>query len=87
MSGGKRLDKGDQRWAHFKQLVGFRDAGVHPKSGSYGKTFAELAELINMFRKGIAGMHQQLHFLFATRFPAVVINAFYTPDVVVVPED
>lgn len=84
MTGGRMFNKSDSRWAHFKQLRSFRDDGVHPKKAGYGVELVKLAELINMFRMGIAGMHQELHRLFRARVPAVIINAFYMPDVEVV---
>ena len=86
MTGGNRLHKGDQRWAHFKQLVVFRDAAVHPKSGSYGMTLADLAELINMFRPGSPGCTNSFTSSFRPRFQRLSSTRSTWPDVIVVPE-
>lgn len=86
MSGGQRIDKGDQRWAHFKILRGIRDTKeIHPKGGGQLVTLEELADQINMFRLGIAGMLAQLHVIFRVTAPRAQIRALYQPDVEVVP--
>lgn len=86
MTGGAKFEKGDELWAHFKQLRAFRDEAAHPKTVGYGFGLADLAKFVNMFRMGIAGMQQQLHLLFNFRVPAEIIRAFYMPDVIVVVE-
>ena len=59
---------------------------MHPRLSSHGISLVDLAKQINMFRKGIAEMQQQLHLLFRTPIPAAIINASYMPNVVVVEE-
>lgn len=85
IAGGKKLNKSDIRWQHYKKLQAIRDNYiVHPKSTGYGITYQELAEQINMFRSGIAGIIADMHLIFRKAMPAVVINAIFMPDVEVI---
>jgi hypothetical protein len=85
MSDGGKLIKSDQRWNDFVKLRKLRDDyAVHPKLGGQATSYIQLAEYINAFRWGMAGMIGQLHLIFRQRLPSVVINAFYMPDVEVV---
>jgi len=85
MTGGKRLYKGDQEWSHFRTLREIRDhQAIHPKMSGHSISFAELAEKINLFRTGIAGLLIRLHVLFNEKVPRVIIRAAYAPDVEVV---
>jgi hypothetical protein len=85
MTGGRKLYKGNQEWSHFRILRGIRDHhAIHPKVSGYSISFSELAEKINMFRTGIAGLLIQLHILFREKVPRVIIRAAYAPDVEVV---
>jgi len=87
MTGGKRLYKGDQEWNHFRIIRRIRDdEAIHPKASGYSISLDELADRINMFRAGIAGLLIQMHGLFGEKVPRVVIRAAYAPDVEVVGE-
>lgn len=87
MTGGKRLYKGDRGWNHFRMLRGIRDHhAIHPKMSGYSISFPELAEKINLFRTGIAGLLIRLHILFKEKVPRIIIRAVYAPDVEVVGE-
>src|SRR5882762_481169 len=57
MTGGQKLDKSGEDWTHFRVLRGIRDnVTIHPKDPSYTRSVYEIAEAINMFRTGIAGL-------------------------------
>jgi hypothetical protein len=83
MTGGKKLNKGNQRWEHFKRLRAIRDGNqAHVKVPVLGANHRQLGELLNHFRSGIAGMLLELHILFDDRAtPAAVIRYAYLPDV------
>ncbi len=83
MTGGKKLDKGNQRWEHFKRLRAIRDGNqAHVKTAVLGANYRQLGELLNLFRSGIAGILLDLHILFDDRAtPAVVIRYAYLPEV------
>lgn len=88
MTQGKKLDKGGINWSHFKIIKSIRDdLAIHPKSSGYGISFYDLAEKINVFRSGIAGLLIQLHLLFNEKIPQIVIRAAYAPDVEVTSND
>lgn len=89
MTGGRKLDKGTRNeWAHFKTLRDIRDnLNIHPKKSSYSISLYDLANQINMFRTGVAGLLIQLHVLFDEKIPRVVIRARYAPDVEVVEQE
>lgn len=85
MTQGLKLDFGDDRWRHFRELRKIRDdQAIHPKKSSHVVSYAQLAETVNKFRTGIVGMLIQFHLVFYVLAPAVVINAFYMPDVEVI---
>lgn len=85
MSGGGKLDKSIRNWSDFKELREIRDhVSIHPKSASYGISFSELTDKINLFRTGIAGILIQLHKLFKEPIPAKIIRTFFSPDVEVI---
>lgn len=83
MTGSKKLDKGDQRWQHFKRLRGIRDSNqAHVKVAVLGSSHNRLGELLNCFGTGIAGMLLALHVLFDDRkTPATIIRHAYLPPV------
>lgn len=82
MTQGKKLDKSGVNWRDFKIIKSIRDdLAIHPKSSGYGISFYNLAEKINLFRTGIAGLLIQLHLLFNEKIPGVIIRATYVPDV------
>ena len=73
MSGGAKLIKNDQRWSDFVKLRRVRDhVAVHPKMPGQAISFSELADIINAFRLGIAGMLGQLHRHFGQTVPSPV---------------
>ncbi len=85
MSGGEKLDKSIRNWNDFKELKKIRDhVSIHPKSVSYGISFPDLAEKINLFRTGIAGVLIQLHKIFKEPIPAKIIRAYFSPNVEVI---
>jgi hypothetical protein len=81
MTGGKKLDKGDQRWQHFKRLRASRDSNqAHVKVSVIGANHRRLGEVLNCFSTGIAGMLLALHILFEDRTtPATIIRHAYLP--------
>jgi hypothetical protein len=83
MTGGKKLDKGNQRWEHFKRLRSIRDGNqAHVKVPVLGANYRQLGELLNLFRSGVAGMLLDLHILFNDRAtPAIIIRYAHLPDV------
>lgn len=85
MSSGKKLDKSVKTWNDFKRLKVIRDnTAIHPKTSGYSFSLNELAELLNCFRNGIAGLLVQLHQLFAERIPSIIIRYMYAPEVEVI---
>lgn len=82
---GRKIDKGTRNWQDFKRLRGIRDnLTVHPKSQHHSVTFQEMADLINIFRTGVAGFLIDLHFVFRHFIPSHIISARYATDVEVV---
>lgn len=82
MTSQKKLDKSGRTWNDFKRLKAIRDdIAVHPKSSGHTFTLEQLAELINCFSAGIAGLLNQLHNLFGERTPSIVIRHIYAPEV------
>lgn len=82
MTGGKRLNKSLKNWPHYKLLRGIRDnVTVHAKESSYTRSVYEIAEAINMFKTGIAGLLIQLHDLFDEKIPSNIIRDYFAPDV------
>jgi hypothetical protein len=88
MTGGKKLNKGNQRWEHYKKLRTVRDQQqAHLKAPALGSDYRKLAKSLNIFRTGIAGMLLELHILFGDRnVPATIIRHAYLPDVEYVTE-
>jgi hypothetical protein len=85
MSSGRKLDRSTNHWSDYKRVRGIRDhMTIHPKSPGVGATFDELAEMINLFRTGVAGFLIDLHDHFGDRIPATIIRARYAPLVEVV---
>lgn len=83
MTGGKKLDKSDQRWPHFRRLRAIRDSNqAHVKVAVLGASHNQLGELLNCFSTGIAGMLLALHVLFDDRkTPATIVRHAYLPPV------
>lgn len=82
MTSQKKLDKSRKTWNDFKRLKAIRDnIAVHPKSSGHTFSLKQLAELINCFASGIAGLLLQLHELFGERSPSIIIRYFYAPEV------
>ena len=81
MTGGRGLNKSLRNWPDFKRLRGIRDnVTVHAKESSYTKSVYEIAEAINMFRTGIAGLLIQLHDLFDEKIPSIIIRDYFAPE-------
>jgi len=81
MTAGKKLDKSIRNWTDFKKLKLIRDnVKVHPKNSGYSISHQELADLINRFRCGIAGLLIQLHQLLNERIPSIIIRGYFAPD-------
>lgn len=79
---GKRLNKGTSIWSNFKEIQKFRDSKIiHQKSDAGTITYSEIADLLNKFRLGIAGLLKELHLIFGSRVPSIVIRAQYAPDI------
>jgi hypothetical protein len=82
---GHQIDKGTRNWQDFRRLRGIRDnLTVHPKSQHHSVTFQEMADLINVFRTGVAGFLIDLHLVFRNFIPGHIISARYATDVEVV---
>jgi hypothetical protein len=85
MTGGVKLDKGNEHWQEFKRLQALRDnATIHIKDQRLTVSHAELAELINAFSSGIAGLQFDLHILCKNIVPSAIIRARYAPPCEVV---
>lgn len=85
MTGGKGLDKSLRNWPDYKRLRGIRDnVTVHTKESSYTKSVHEIAEAIELFRTGIAGLLFQLHDLFDEKIPAIIIRDYFAPDLEII---
>lgn len=83
MSGGAKLDKGDKLWASFQVIMRYRDgSAIHVRDSALGMDYTELAEGLNHFRHGIAGLLVRLHRMFGERIPAVIIRCSFLPDVI-----
>ena len=89
MSEGKRLDKSQLKWYHFKRLRTIRDElAIHIKKPAFSISCDDLSELLNLFRSGIAGLLLDLHLLFGERVPCTIIRYAYLPDIkLVIVED
>lgn len=85
MTSGKRLNKSLEIWPNFKRLRGIRDnITVHAKESSYTRSVYEIAEAIDMFKTGVAGLLIQLHDLFNEKIPSIIIRDYFSPDVEVI---
>lgn len=85
MSGGRKLDKSDRHWSDFKRLRGIRDnLTIHSKTLGHTVKYSEIADLINVFRTGIAGILIPLHILCRNWIPSQIIRGYYAPEVKVV---
>ncbi|MBC8555609.1 MAG: hypothetical protein H8D23_38850 [Candidatus Brocadiales bacterium] len=85
MTNGKKLDKSGVNWRDFRNLRSIRDnLAIHPKMSGHGTSYSDLANEINSFRTGIAGLLIQLHILFKDRIPRIVIRSAHSPDVEVI---
>lgn len=84
MSGGTPFDKSNRQWNDFKVLKRIRDNhAIHPKGGQ-AMSLSDMATHINSFRYGIAHLLGNIHVILHCPVPAVIINAIYFPDVIVV---
>jgi hypothetical protein len=88
ITSGKKIKKQDRCWRDFIMLRQIRDnETIHAKHGGQAISYKKLADNINSFRWGIAGLLGSLHRLAEQWIPSVVINAFFMPDVEVIEED
>lgn len=84
------VDDRDIGWQTFLELKKMRNQNAaHPKPGEGIKSIYELAEGLNKFRKGIAGLMFMLYRSInyrvpSERIPSIVIRATFYPDVVVI---
>ena len=84
MTGGNKLDK-SRNWEHFKRLRGIRDnLTIHPKQPRHSVKYTELADLINTFGMGVAGILIDLHIVCRNWIPPHIIRGYYAPEVQVV---
>jgi hypothetical protein len=83
LTGGTKLNKGTQRWEHYKKLRNIRDQQqAHLKAAALGADYRKLAKMLNLFRTGIAGMLLDLHIVFGERnVAATIIRHSYLPEV------
>lgn len=86
-TGGKTFDKGGVEWNDFKQLKDERDDAVHPKLGRIAVSYTDMADNLNRFRTGIAGVLFGLLKLVDWGVPPKIIKARRAPEVQVVSED
>lgn len=85
MTSGLKLDKSGQNWTHFKILRGIRDnVAIHAKDPSYTRSVYQIAEAVNMFKTGIAGLLIQLHDLFEEKIPSMIIYDSFAPNVEII---
>ncbi len=85
MSNGRKLNKSGVHWSDFLKVKALRDnVTIHPKASGYGTSYGDLAEKINLFRTGVAGLLVDLHLHFNEKIPSAIIRARYAPDVEVV---
>lgn len=86
-TGGKELDKSRVEWHDFKILKETRDTAVHPKLGQITLPLEVMADHLNRFRTGIAGLAIETHKLVGWGVPAPFLTAFYSPRIEVIGTD
>ena len=87
MTGRAKLNKGGNEWRNFLALKQIRDdIKTHSKLTNYSISFVKQAEMVNLFRTGIAGLLIELHILFKEKIPSIIIRARYSPDVEAISE-
>lgn len=89
MAGGRKLDKGTQRWERFKELRAIGDQEqAHSKQSVVVSNYKQLAGFLNLFRTGSAVLLLDLHVHFDQRkTPSSVIRYAFLPDVECVQQD
>jgi hypothetical protein len=88
MTGEQKLDKNTKNWSNFSKLKKIRnDLAIHPKNTNFVITYNELCKWLNLFSSGIAGLLVDVHKLFNTRIPSIIIHYAYLPDIVLIEED
>lgn len=81
---GMTFNKEDKGWKEFIELKELRNqSGIHPKPGEGITTLEQLAEGLNKFSSGLAGMMFMLYKYFNEPIPAIVCRATWYPEVVV----
>lgn len=86
-TGGRKLDKSRIEWHDFKVLKEVRDTAVHPKLGQIAVPLEVMAEHLNRFRTGVAGLAIEILKLVLWGVPAPFLTAFYSPAVEVIETD
>lgn len=81
---GELYDRGRADWSKLKRLRLLRDrTATHPEAAVYAVPLADIADLANGFRLGIATTLFQFHLFFHRYVPHSIIRAAYAPDVIV----
>jgi hypothetical protein len=82
MTGGNKLDIGGTVWSNYLKLRELRDdEGIHAKAFGHGKNRKQMAEYLNVFKRGAATLLFNMHVLFDEAAPGRIIRAKYFPDV------
>lgn len=85
---GTPFDKSTSSWNSFVELKKLRDEHFqHRKSVATGMTRNEMLRLLNMFRKGIAGLLYELHVHFEERCPTWIIRYAHYPEIELARDD
>ena len=72
MARGKKLDQSGNIWNTFVKLKKIRDdVTIHPKLSGFSISYSNLANNINLFKKGIARLLVDLHLLFGDDIPSM----------------
>ena len=78
---GQKVDQGGRHWQDFTKLLMIRDdQAIHIKESGRTVSYQNLAELVNAFATGIAGVLLDLHLQFRTIVPSIIIRAHYAPE-------
>lgn len=86
-TGGRKLDKSRSEWHDFKILKKVRDTAVHPKLGQITIPLEVMANHLNGFRTGVAGLAIETLKLVGWGVPAPFLTAFYSPAVEIIETD
>jgi hypothetical protein len=82
MTSGKKLNLGGTAWSNFLKLRDLRDdEATHTKAWGQGKSHKQMAECLNVFKRGAVTLLLDLHILFDEAAPSRLIRAKYFPDI------